>query len=52
MQFKGATDFPFQNKEFLTFQDGTNEFRDPENIKKGILHGNIRDFFRSVANPQ
>ena len=47
-----AIDFPFENDEFLTLQDNTNEFRDPENIQKGILHGKIRVFFRSVASPQ
>ena len=29
-----AIDFSFENAEFLTFQDSTNEFRDPENIQK------------------
>ena len=48
----GAIDFPFENKEFLAFEDSTNEFRDPENIEKDILHGKIRVFFRSVASPQ
>ena len=33
-------------------QDSTKEFRDHENIEKGILHGKIRVFFRSVASPQ
>ena len=34
------------------FKDGTNEFRDPENIEKDILHGEIRVFFRSFTSPQ
>ena len=52
IQFLGAYDFPFENKEFLTFQESTNEFRDPENIEKDILHGKICVFFRSVASPK
>ena len=52
IQFLGAYDFPFENKEFLTFQESTNEFRDPENIEKDILHSKIRVFCRSVACPQ
>ena len=44
--------FPFENNEFLTFQDSTNEFKDPENIEKDTLDGKIRVFFRSVASPQ
>ena len=51
IQFLGAIDFPFENKEFLTFQDSTNKFRDPENIENDILHGKIRVLVRSVANP-
>ena len=51
-QFLGAIDFPFENKESLTFQDSTNEFSDPENIEKDRLHGKIRVFFRSVASPK
>ena len=51
-QFLAAIDFPFENDELLTFQDGTNEFMDPENIQKDTLDGKIRIFFRSVANPQ
>ena len=51
-QFLTAIDFPFENDEFLTFQDSTNEFRDPKNIQKDILHSKIRIFFRSVASPQ
>ena len=47
-----AIDFPFKNDEFVTFQDSTNEFRDPENIEKDTLDGKIRVFFRSVASPQ
>ena len=47
-----AIDFPFKNDEFLTFQDSTNEFRDPENIQKDTLDGKIRVFFHSVASPQ
>ena len=27
------TNFPFENDDFLMFKDGTNEFRDPENIE-------------------
>ena len=50
-QISEAIDFPFENDEFLMFQDSTNEFRDPENIEKDILHGKIRVFFRSVASP-
>ena len=50
--FLGAIDFPFEYKEFLTFQDSTNEFRDPDNIQKDVLHGKIRVFFHSVASPQ
>ena len=30
MQFLGAIDVPFENKEFLTIQDSTNEFYDPK----------------------
>ena len=52
IQFLAAYDFPFENKEFLTFQESTNEFRDPQNIEKDILHGKIRVFFRSVSSPQ
>ena len=51
-QFLGAIDFPFENDEFLTFQDSTNEFRDPENIQKDKLDGKICIFFRSIASPQ
>ena len=51
-QFLAIIDFPFENDEFLTFQDSTNEFRDPENIQKDILHSKIRVFFRSVASPK
>ena len=51
-QFLAVIDFSFENDEFLTFQESTNEFRDPENIEKGILHGKIRVFFYSVASPQ
>ena len=51
-QFLAANDFSFENDEFLTLQDSTNEFRDHENIEKGILHGKIRVIFRSVACPQ
>ena len=31
--FLGASDFPFENEKFLTIQDGTNEFMDPQNSK-------------------
>ena len=48
----GAIDLPLENEEFLTFQDSTNEFRDPENIQKDILHGKIRVLVRSVASSQ
>ena len=34
------------------FKDGTNEFRDPENIEKDILHGKIRAFLRSFTSPK
>ena len=51
-QFLAAIDFPFENDEFLTFQDSTNEFRGPANKEKDILHGKIRVFLRSVVNPQ
>ena len=51
-QFLAIIDFPFENDEFLTFQDSTNEFRDPENIQKDTLDGKIRVFLRSVASPQ
>ena len=44
--------FLFENDDFLTFKDGTNEFRDPENIAKDILHGKIRVFLRSFTCPQ
>ena len=50
--FLAAIDFSFENDEFLTFQDSTIEFRDPENIQKDISHGKIRVFFRSVASPK
>ena len=50
--FLGASDFPFENDEILTFQDCTSEFRDLENIKKDILHCKSRVFLRSVASPQ
>ena len=43
-QFPLVIDFPFENDEFLTFKDSTNEFRDHENIGKDILHGKIRVF--------
>ena len=52
IQFLGAIDFPFENETFSKFQDSTNDFRDPENIEKDILHGKIRVFYRSVASPQ
>ena len=42
----------FENDDFLTFKDGTNEFRDPENIAKDILHGKIRVFLHSFTSPQ
>ena len=51
-QFLAAIDFPFENDEFLTFQDSTNEFRDAEKIQKDTLDGKIRVFFRSVPSPQ
>ena len=51
-QFLAIIDFPFQNDEFLTFQDSTNEFRDPEYMQKYTLDGEIRIFFRSVASPK
>ena len=31
-QFPRVIGFPFENEEFPTFQDSTNEFRDIENI--------------------
>ena len=34
-----AINFPFENDDFFTFKDDTNEFRDPENIVKHKLHG-------------
>ena len=33
-------------------KDGTNEFRDPENIEKDILHGKIRVFLCPFTSPQ
>ena len=51
-QFLAAIDFSFENDEFSTSQDSINEFRDPENIEKDILHGKIHVVFRSVASPQ
>ena len=33
-------------------KDGTNEFRDPENIEKDILHGKISVSLRSFTSPQ
>ena len=42
----------FEKDDILTFKDGTNDIRDPENIAKDILHDKIRVFLRSVANPQ
>ena len=33
------------------FQNSTNEFREPKNIEKDILHGKIRVFVRSVSSP-
>ena len=33
-QFLEVIDSPFENDEFLSFQDSTNEFRVPENIEK------------------
>ena len=52
LQFLAIIDFPFENDEFLIFQDSTNEFRDPENIQKDILQSKIRVIFRSVASPK
>ena len=51
-QFLAIIEFPFDNDEFIFFQDSTNGFRDPENIHKDTLDGKIRVFFRSVASPQ
>ena len=47
-----AINFPFENDDFFTFKDDTNEFRDPENIEKHKLHGKIRVFLRSFTSPQ
>ena len=47
-----AINFPFENDDFFTFKDDTNEFRDPENIVKHKLHGKIRVFLRSFTSPQ
>ena len=33
-QFLGVIDFPFNNEEFLMFQNSTHEFIDPEHIRK------------------
>ena len=51
-QFLAIIDFPFENDELLIFKDSINEFRDPENIQKDILHSKIRVIFRSVASPK
>ena len=51
-QFLKLTDFLFENEEFLTFQKGTNEFSDPQNRGKDILHGVIRVFVSSTASPK
>ena len=34
------------------FKDDNNEFRDPEDIEKDILHGKNRVFLRSFTSPQ
>ena len=46
-----AINFRFENDDFFTFKDDTNEFRDPENIVKHKLHGKIRVFLRSFTRP-
>ena len=51
-RFLQDINFPFENDDFLTFKDGTNEFVDPENIEKDILHSKIRVSLRSFTSPQ
>ena len=51
-RFLWDINFPFENNDFLTFKDGTNEFVDPENIEKDILHSKIRVSLRSFTSPQ
>ena len=41
-QIPWISDFPFENEAFLTFEDSTNEFRDPEYTGKDILLFEIR----------
>ena len=47
--FLKVTDFRFENEEFLTFQESTNEFG---YTGKDILHGVISVFVSSDASPK